>query len=272
MFKRLFAFIFKSKRPTEHNNVAAVTKGSEASAATPETPPHIQAPYGAAKSVSRRTTDMNAESELARFLDENLYAKLLAEGNFCSIERMTEKEQQLQGIDVVVKTQSSVGYIDEKAQLYYINKDIPTFAFELQFLKNGQVIEGWFLNDDLKTDHYLLIWPFASVTDVTMLKKEDFIKLDALMVSKKKLRETLASLGFDKATLVQKAAELRRTRTYGKVPTGTQGIYYYASDSSKYVEAPINIVISKARLIALADARYVITKDGFRRQNQNFNI
>lgn len=262
MLKRLFAFIFKSKKTTEHNDVAEVTKASEASAAIP---PHIQVPDGAAKSVSRRATDMNAESELARFLDENLYAKLLEEGNFCSIERMTEKELQLQGIDVVVKTQSSVGYIDEKAQLYYINKDIPTFAFELQFLKNGRIIEGWFLNDDLKTDHYLLVWPFASVTDVKMLKKEDFIKLDALMISKEKLRRELAYLRLDKETLANTAANIRRTNTSGKVPTGIQGIYYVASDASKYVEAPINIVVAKTRLIALADARYEITKDGFRR-------
>ena len=127
------------------------------------------------------------------------------------------------------------------------------------------MIEGWFLNDDLKTDHYLLIWPFASVTDVKTLKKEDLIKLDALMVSKKKLRTELASLGLDKEMLARRAFQLRRTRTYGKITTGIQGVYYFASDPLKYAEAPINIVVSKARLISLADAHYEITNNGFSR-------
>ena len=166
---------------------------------------------------------------------------------------------------MVVKTLKSVGYVDEKAQLYYINKNIPTFAFELQFLKMGRVIEGWFLNDNLKTDYYLLIWPCASIDDVKRLKKEDFTKLDALMVSKEKLRDKLSSLGLDKETLTQRAYEIRKSRTYGKITTGIQGIYYYASDPLKYVEAPINIVISKTRLIALSDAHYEITTDGFKR-------
>lgn len=265
MFKKLFNFLFNSKNTTVNDGSSTVEKGTERSAETKATQQNIPTPPSTIKIVSRRAADMNAESELAEFLDENLYSNLLGEGKFLSIERVAEKEQQLQGIDVTAKTQNSVFYIDEKAQLYYINKNIPTFAFELQFLKGGRVIEGWFLNDELKTDHYLLIWPFASVTDVKELKKGDLTKLDALMISKVKLRRELASLGFDKETLTQRASQLRRTRTYGKIPTGMQGIYYFASDPSKYAEAPINIVVSKARLISLADAHYEITKNGFSR-------
>lgn len=265
MFKKLFNLIFKSKKTTVHKESSTIAKDADKRAELQKPHRNIPTPPSTTKIVSRRVSDMNAESELAEFLDKNLYAHLLGEGRFLSIERMAEKEQQLQGIDVIAKTRSSVAYIDEKAQLYYINKNIPTFAFELQFLKGGRVIEGWFLNDNLKTNHYLLIWPFASVDDVKKLKKEDFTKLDALMISKKKLREELASLGLDKQTLAQRASQLRRTRTYGKITTGIQGVYYFASDPSKYAESPINIVVSKARLISLADAHYEITKNGFSR-------
>ena len=265
MFRKLFAFLFKGKKTTANNAPSTVEKDTAKSVESLATQQNIPTSHSTTKIVSRRAADMSAESELAEFLDENLYSHLLGEGKFLSIERMAEKEQQLQGIDVIAKTQSSVAYIDEKAQLYYINKDIPTFAFELQFLKGGRVIEGWFLNDELKTNHYLLIWPFASVTDVKELKKEDFTKLDALMISKAKLRRELASLGLDKGILAQRASQLRRTRTYGKITTGIQGVYYFASDPSKYAEAPINIVVSKARLVSLADAHYEITKNGFSR-------
>lgn len=266
MFKKLLTLIFKRDKIVEQKEI--INKAPKVSLISNE--PEISSqnqptPYSTSTIVSRRAADMNAESELADFLDETLYAQLLDEGKFLSIQRATEKEQQLQGIDVIAKTHSSVAYIDEKAQLYYINKNIPTFAFELQFLKGGRVIEGWFLNDNLKTTYYLLIWPFASTDEVKKLKKEDFTKLDALMISKSKLREELASLGFDKATLAKRASQLRRTRTYGKITTGIQGVYYFASDPSKYAEAPINIVVSKSRLISLADAHYEITKSGFTR-------
>jgi hypothetical protein len=100
---------------------------------------------------------------------------------------------------------------------------------------------------------------------VKELKKENFTKLDALMISKQKLRKELAAWGFDKETLARRAYQLRSTRTYGKITTGIQGVYYFASDPSKYAEAPINIVVSKARLMSLADAHYEITKSGFTR-------
>lgn len=142
MFRKLFALLFKGKKTAENNEPSTAEKDIERSVEPPVIQQNITTPPIATKIVSRRAADMNAESELAEFLDENLYSQLLGEGKFLSIERMAEKEQQLQGIDVTAKTQNSVFYIDEKAQLYYINKNIPTFAFELQFLKGGRVIEG----------------------------------------------------------------------------------------------------------------------------------
>ena len=240
-------------------------KGPEITAYTKAIPPGGHTAGGVTVTVSRRAADMDAESQLAAFLDEHLYAPLLHEGGFVSIERVTDKALQLKGVDVIAKTDAQAARIDEKAQLYYINKDLPTFAFELQFLKGERVIEGWFLNDALLTDHYLLIWPFATVTDVRKLRKQDLTRLDALMISKKKLRNELATLGLTPKVLAAKADELRRTHTYDRTETGTRGIYYYASDPARYAEAPINLVISKERLIALADAHYEITAEGFTR-------
>ena len=131
MFRKLFALLFKGKKTAENNEPSTAEKDIERSVETPVIQQNITTPPITTKIVSRRAADMNAESELAEFLDENLYSQLLGEGKFLSIERMAEKKQQLQGIDVTAKTQNSVFYIDEKAQLYYINKNIPTFAFEL---------------------------------------------------------------------------------------------------------------------------------------------
>lgn len=218
--------------------------------------------------ASRRKMDMAAESELAQFMDENLYELLLAEGGFTDIHRVYDRETQLAGIDVVAKTEKSVAYIDEKAQLYYINKDLPTFAFELQSINRGIEREGWFLNDSLKTDFYLLIWPFANVDNVKNLRKEAITHVDALLISKKKLREKLAQLSLDKSELQRKTNELRFSAKYGKTPTGRAGIYYYFSEPTNYAETPINIVIRRSYLEEIATAHYEVYPGGFRRLGQ----
>ena len=112
---------------------------------------------------SRRGQDMSAEAELARFIDEFLYARFPNGDAFKAIIRVCDKEQQLQGIDVIFTALDGREFVvDEKAQLYYINKDLPTFAFEISFLREGWPTTGWLCNETLKTDLYLLIWPFAT--------------------------------------------------------------------------------------------------------------
>ena len=264
-FLKLLGFKKDTQTPKEEPQ-APITPTIEEKKAPPKSEPSVTDNYKrTGQRQSRRGADMAAEAELASFLDEYLYAPLLAEGHFESIARVYDKEQQLKGVDVVVSTGKTTGNIDEKAQIYYVNKNLPTFAFELQFLKYGEVIEGWFLNDRLSTDYYLLIWPQATTDSIYELTKETFTRLDALMVSKKKLRSRLEELGLSKEVLMRKAAERRCNRIYGKTATGHKGIYYYLSDSRKYVEAPINIVISKDILQELATAHYEVTPQGFRR-------
>ena len=214
---------------------------------------------------SRRSSDMNAEHELSAFLDSYLYKPLLAEGRFTSIVRVTDVDMQLLGADVVATTETQIARIDENAQLYYINQDLPTFAFELQFLKGKQRCTGWFLNENLVTDYYLLIWPHAKTAKVSEIKKDDFTVLDALMISRHKIHSFLSRNGLNQDELLCTANSLREKGVTGKVPTKHRGIYYYASDPSKYAEAPINLVIRKTYLLSLADMHYRITNKGFDR-------
>ena len=63
--------------------------------------------------------------------------------------------------------------------------------------------------------------------------------------------------------LTYEAKKIRERNQIGKqaIP-GVSGIYYYASNPQKYREAPINLVISKSRLIKIATKHYIVTKDG----------
>ena len=235
-------------------------ENSEMSAESPPKPP-IDHPESVIR--SRRNDDMSAESQLAYFLDTYLYSRFPKSDSFSQIERMHNKVEQLAGVDVRFTSKDGAIYdVDEKAQLYYLNKDLPTFAFEIQFLRDGKETIGWLCNDSLKTDFYLLIWPFATQDSPKNICWHQFTKADCLLVKKRRLLMMLEKEGLTLDKMHQDAAQLRSSRQIGKVPIeGTRGIYYFASDPQKYREAPINVVITKDRLLNIAQRRYIVTKD-----------
>jgi len=216
--------------------------------------------------MTQREKDMRAEKELSKFLDEHLYYELLKEKKFVSFERVTDRAMQRQGIDVIGKTSDAEAYIDEKAQLHYINQKLPTFAFELEFLWQGKAMEGWFLNDSLKTTHYLLLWPNATETDLALITSDDFTTVEGMMISKSKLRNHLDNIGLTDDLLHKITALLHQQGIGGPRTTAYEGIKFYMSPSTTYSEQPINIVVSKKILASLADAHYLISKRGFRRK------
>ena len=215
------------------------------------------------KSRSRRTNDLAAESQLAVFLDKYLYADFPTKASFSEIKRIYDKDEQLQGVDVEFRgTDGHIYYVDEKAQLYYLNQNLPTFAFEILFKRGYEDTIGWLCNPSLKTDLYMLIWPFASQDTCYGITWDRFTKLDCLLVSKDKILRMLANYGLTVDRMQQDAMNIRANGQTGKIPIhGLRGIYYYASNSSRYQEAPINIVVAKPLLMNIAQRRYIVTRD-----------
>ena len=154
-------------------------------------------------------------------------------------------------------------FIDEKAQLYYINKGLPTFAFEVSFSDRlGKERLGWLLNDELKTNFYMLIWPYASNTNLSTIKKEDFCKVDCLLIRKDKIKKYLYDNGWTNEKILSEIFKIRNLGLQGKISIpGVKNFYFYHSSSEKYQENPINIVIRKNILIDLADYEFLVTKD-----------
>jgi hypothetical protein len=106
-------------------------------------------------STSSFTSDLEKEKRLSVFLDQ-LYLNNLKNYSFV---RETHLFQQHRGVDLVFKNKRSgeVFTIDEKAQLDYVNDDLPTFAFELSYQKGGIRKEGWLFDSRKKTQFYSLI-------------------------------------------------------------------------------------------------------------------
>lgn len=218
----------------------------------------------AGEKMSRRITDSNAEQELALFLDKYLYPHLSTYSQF-TYTRTKIREEQLKGVDVVASNTRKSYYIDEKAQLYYINESLPTFAFEVDSMQKEAYRKGWLINEKLITDYYLLIWPYAVHTDLYSIKCDDFTKLECLMILKSKLIHYLLNAEWDEQRLTSLSRKLSESKYVGKYEINHPNFYMYKSDASKYSEVPTNLVIYRKTLRELADAEYIVTPSSFER-------
>ena len=220
-------------------------------------------PKPTAFSSSRKREDLAAEHQLAIFMDKYLYANFPTKSLFSQIKRIHDKEEQLLGVDVeFTGTDGHVYCVDEKAQLYYLNQNLPTFAFELLFDRGPHETIGWLCNQSLRTDFYMLIWPFAEQDSCNGITWDKFTRLDCLLIQKRKLLNMFAQNGLTVEQMQKDARNIRANGQIGKIPIhGLTGIYYYASDPARYREAPINIVVSKTILLHLAQRRYIVTPE-----------
>ena len=68
-------------------------------------------------------------------------------------EHVKDMKQQLVGIDLILthKSNGKKALVDEKAQLDYVNENLPTFAFELGRQENGIQKKGWLFDASRKT-------------------------------------------------------------------------------------------------------------------------
>ena len=111
---------------------------------------------------SKFSQDIKSEAWFSSILDKDFYPKFIEKLNInspdneYSIKRINDMESQYKGIDLIISnSKTSMEYlIDEKSQLNYLNKTLPTFTFELEFSKYGIRKEGWFLDSRKKTTYY----------------------------------------------------------------------------------------------------------------------
>lgn len=213
-----------------------------------------------------REKDMSLEKEIASFLDKYLYSKT----NFM-VRRAENIEDQLKGIDVVLKPEdgSTELIVDEKAQGHYINANLPTFAFEIDFKrKDGAITEGWLFDEKKTTTHYLLIWIFAS--NPKDVRVETIDRLRCILIDRKKIQEFLAESGLGKSVIIEKAKSIRKEGVAGRLFDSAllkqplmpgQSIDHYFYFTTFLAEQPINIVIRRDTLEKLADRIVTVSRD-----------
>ncbi|MDC6404231.1 MULTISPECIES: hypothetical protein [Maribacter] len=197
------------------------------------------------------TSDLGKEKRLSELLD-TYYSKWLKHYDF---ERVQSLQDQLRGVDVIFKhrkTQETF-LVDEKAQLDYINEDLPTFAFELHYLKNGVLKEGWLFDSAKKTDFYAL------VTAIYEDEPAKYTSCKVTFVNRSKLVSFLEAKGVSKNSLMNYYQN-------GSVPHGKLEVqeldprtagYLYHSKNNK-AEQPFNLVLKLDFLVTNRIAKVLV--------------
>jgi hypothetical protein len=197
--------------------------------------------------------DLNSEQEVAKFLDKYFYQKKMI-----SFKRITDVDSQYEGIDIILSYNDLKNIlVDEKAQCSYVNKNLPTFAFEVNFIKNNKLCDGWLFSNNKKTEYYFLVWIKAKKEKHFTF--EDIIELNCILVERKEIIDYLSKYSIDKNKSYEIAEHLRETKTTKFSNTNFEGFNF--NFSNHLSEKPVNIVIQKEVLINLAHGMFVVKPD-----------
>jgi hypothetical protein len=200
---------------------------------------------------SKFTSDLRKEKQFSHFLDV-YYEKYLV---YYDALRVHDMKSQMAGIDLLfTHKQTKVVYnIDEKAQLDYINEDLPTFAFELGYYKEEVYKEGWLFNIHKKTDFYSLS------TAIYEDEPNIFTSCKITLVNRKMLLDFLRTKTITKEVLTGYCdinIEHHGKLKIKELNTRTEG-YLYISKNNKS-EKPINLILKLDFLIAHGIAKRLV--------------
>jgi hypothetical protein len=198
--------------------------------------------------------DLKNEMLLGKYLDE-IYAKKFEPNSF-KIERILEINQQYSGIDIILTKGNKTYFIDEKAQLSYLNKKLPTFAFELSYLKNGMWKVGWLFDKNKKTDIYFLVTEIFCSDPANLEYGISSVKITAL--NRNNLIDYLSSIGLTEEVLMSYEKEIRQTRTAKKklkeLNDRNEGNLQI---TNFLIEQPVNLVLKLDNLVLNGIAKVI---------------
>ncbi|MBD0779739.1 hypothetical protein HPE56_18210 [Maribacter sp. ANRC-HE7] len=181
-------------------------------------------------------SDLQKEKQLAILLD-SMYHNHLKNYGF---KRISDLNLQHRGVDLILiqKNTQKTFFVDEKAQLDYVNDDLPTFAFEINYQKNGKIKPGWLYDPSKKTDFYAL------VTAIYADEPQTYTSCKITFVNRPKLIDLLTT-----RKLTQNRLEIYWEKAHGKhgkfkiseLDSHSEG-YLYASTQNK-AEKPFNLIL-----------------------------
>ena len=212
--------------------------------------------YQSKQSNTLWARDVSVEREITRFLDEHFYCDLVTD-----FHRFKDKGEQLKGKDVIFTWKELVNIIvDEKAQSQYINRNLPTFAFEISSIFSGKRSEGWLFDDKKETEYYLCIWIWAKNTQRP--SKDEITKLDCLLIKRNDIINYLEEEGFSKQRIIERESKIRSSGVSGAIDKSNHKYVYYFH-TTHLAENPFNVIIRKEKLEGLAVRHFIVRKENY---------
>ncbi len=198
--------------------------------------------------------DISNEALLGNYLD-TIYPKLF---DGFSIKRIIDFKQQHQGIDLVISKEAKSYYIDEKAQLDYIESDLPTFAFEISYLINEQQKIGWLYDSKKITNFYFTIT--AITCNIFNIPESGFKSCKIFSVDRTKLICFLNSRGLTFERITEINENIRKNSLENRININelnpvSEGKFFYSKNGK--AEQPINIVLKLDFLIKIKVAKRI---------------
>jgi len=189
---------------------------------------------------SRFNEDLSNEEALGRFLD-TIYPTLF---DGFKIQRIVDVNLQHRGVDLVISKDGVDYYIDEKAQLDYLNFKLPTFAFEISYIKDNIEHLGWLFDKSKETNSYFLINGIY-LNDPKDINK-GFEKCSIISVNRCKLIHLLESKKLDLSNITRINNIIRsgieeKSIEICELNPRTQGRFYFSKSNKS--EEPINLVL-----------------------------
>lgn len=195
--------------------------------------------------LEKKKYDEHCEKIISSILDEHFYT----DPNITLFERVTNKELQINGIDVLFSLNGQNYTIDEKAAIRWVG--LKTFALELSFLgRNDQVRNGWFLDKKKINNYFVLVW-INKLNHKTIQDVSSINNIDVALVSKEKILNYLSSLGWTIEKLHEKDFQIRNDNNVNMGDIEKNGCKF--SYSKQLKEQPINILLPKETYIKLAE-------------------
>ena len=256
--------------------------------------------------------DLKSERAVNEFLQKYLYSYLVDDGIINSFNSNTTLDQQHKGIDTIMyiindetEEEARCINIDEKAAIHYARNNLgaeplSTFAFEVSYLKDGELKRGWLTNEKYKETHsYFLCWLWIKPdANKYNLGCEDILKIEVLSIPKVKTRDKLImrAMGSKEVKTFESKADILRKKMKERGvyrlelehqldslinalddrPDYNKAHLQFDTDllvarkypqwvltlPEKLYEQPLNIVIKREDLINLANSYWIVTPEG----------
>ena len=225
--------------------------------------------------------DLLGEQAVNKFLVDFLYEKFKEKGYIIDFEVSRELKKQHAGSDTVLTLKNGKKIvIDEKAAIHYAKtnlkeKAMPTFAFEVSYMHNGQLKEGWLTNKKYsETQRYLLCWLWVQAgTNKSRLKYDDIVQIEAMFFEKTDIQEYIINIVTADTDIVKfhtvasaKREILEKQILHGAFDSVNESIGYkeypkwYLTGRNILSEQPLNIILYRNQLEALATSHWLVTK------------